>query len=185
MDKICIVKRRKRIGELGYQEGAPIEGKPIAQPELASVSCAFINSASGIRIQDSMPSAMPGNIDQKVSLQLNPLGHGAFDGNGSLQQVQPCESDVEAVDNEGRYVFNFLFKKVHDVRMLSSKDVCIMLKVSRRFLSQLVKLGKIDSYKLGRLRRFLLDDILTYLGENKDKPAIARTQKMRRLDQRD
>jgi len=166
MDKICIVKRRKRFGELAYRDAAGVEDTAVVdQPQLADISCVLINGASGVKLQDVLPSSMPGNIDQKVSIQLNPLGRC-----GQISSSETCGSEVVTGDQEGKYVFNFLFKKVHDVRMLSSKDVCIMLKISRRFLTKLVSSGKIDSYKIGRLRRFLLDDILTYLGENKEAP---------------
>jgi excisionase family DNA binding protein len=185
MDKICIVKRRKRIGELAYQEAVGASDSALARPELENVSCAFVNGASGVRIQDSLPSAMPGNIDQKLSVQLSPFSPRTLERCGSMQPAEAYDPEVLARGNEGKYVFNFLFKKVHDVRMLSPKDVCIMLKVSRCFLTNLVRLGKIDSYKLGRLRRFLLDDILTYLGENKDTPETAHSPKMRKTDQRD
>lgn len=185
MDKICIVKRRKRIGELAYLETSGAEDRMVDHPQLEDVSCAFINGAPGVRIQDAVPSAIPGNIDQKLSVQLNPHSPRTFERCGSLQSAEPYKAEAMAGDNEGKYVFNFLFKKVYDVRMLSPKDVCIMLKVSRRFLTKLVSSGKIDSYRLGRLRRFLLDDILTYLGENRETPAIMRTPKMKNTDQRD
>lgn len=185
MDKICIVKRRKRIGELAYQETAGVEDGIVDQPQLADVSCAFVNGASGVRIQDSLPSPIPGNIDQRLSVQLNPLSPRTFERCGPLPSAETYSPEVITGENDGKYVFNFLFKKVHDVRMLSPKDVCLMLKVSRRFLTKLVSSGKIESYKLGRLRRFLLDDILTYLGKNKETPAIARSPKMRKIEQRD
>lgn len=166
MDKICIVKRRKRYGELAYRDVAGVEDTVVVdQPQLADISCMFINGASGVRLQDVLPSPIPGNIDQKVSVQLNPVSRC-----GQISSSETYGSEVAAGDQKGKYVFNFLFKQVHDVRMLSSKDVCIMLKISKRFLAKLVSSGKIDSYKIGRLRRFLLDDILTYLGENKETP---------------
>lgn len=185
MDKICIVKRRKRVGESVYREAVGTEESIMDQPQLADVSCAFVNGVSGVRLQDSLPSPMPGNIDQRLSVQLNPLSPRALERCGQMTALQNCRPEVVTGDQEGKYVFNFLFKKVHDVRMLSPKDVCIMLKISRRFLSKLVSSGKIDSYKLGRLRRFLLDDILTYLGENKEMPGTAGSPKMRRIEQRD
>lgn len=173
MDKICIVKRRKGFGESACRDAAAVEERITDQPRLADISCVFINGTSGVRLQDALPSAMPGNIDQKVSVQLNPLNSQGFERCGQASSAETYRPEVISGDQDGKYVFNFLFKKVHDVRMLSPKDVCIMLKISRRFLTKLVSSGKIDSYKIGRLRRFLLDDILTYLGENKETPAIA------------
>jgi excisionase family DNA binding protein len=40
-----------------------------------------------------------------------------------------------------------------------------MLQISRSFLRKLVKNGTIKSYKIGKLRRFLLEDILDYLSQ--------------------
>jgi excisionase family DNA binding protein len=185
MDKICIVKRRKSLGGLAYREAAGAEESIIDQPQLADISCSFINGASGVRVQDSSPSPVPGNIDQKLSVQLNPLSPRVLERRDQITPPENYRPEIVSGDQEGKYVFNFLFKKVHDVRMLSPKDVCVMLKISRRFLSKLVSSGKIESYKLGRLRRFLLDDILTYLGEHKETTVAAISQKMRKIDKRD
>ncbi len=184
MDKICIVKRRKGTGELAYPDTVGVDGSIADQPQLANVSCAFIAGSSGVRIQDSLPSPMPGKVDQMLSVQLNPLGHRALEQCGQMTSAEAYRPKMIS-DQEGKYTFNFLFKQIHDVRMLSPKDVCIMLKISRRFLSKLVSAGKIDTYKLGRLRRFLLDDILTYLAENREAPATAGPPPMRKIDQRD
>lgn len=50
--------------------------------------------------------------------------------------------------------------------MLDSKGVCQMLQVSRSFLSRLIRTEQIKSYKMGRLRRFLLEDVLEYLSQS-------------------
>jgi excisionase family DNA binding protein len=44
-----------------------------------------------------------------------------------------------------------------------------MLQVSSGFLMKLVKGKKLKSYKLSRLRRFSLEDILNYLTENNEE----------------
>mgnify|MGYP000501242362 CR=1 FL=1 len=185
MDKICIVKRRKQLGEPTRRDTEGMTERVLDQPEVTDISCSFINGASGVRIQNPGPSPTPGNIDQRLSIQLNPLNARAAERCSPLPSAESYSPEIVTGDHEGRYVFNFLFKKVHDVRLLSPKDVCVMLKVSRRFLAKLVSSGKIESYKLGRLRRFLLDDILTYLGENKVTPAMARPTQVRRIDQGD
>jgi len=41
-----------------------------------------------------------------------------------------------------------------------------MLQISKSFLQKLVNEKKINSYKLGRRRRFLLEDILEYLSND-------------------
>jgi len=52
--------------------------------------------------------------------------------------------------------------------MLKSEHVCQMLQISRSLLMNLVKSRKIRSYKIGRLRRFLLEDILDYLSKSEE-----------------
>ena len=52
------------------------------------------------------------------------------------------------------------------MKMLTSSDVRDMLQVSRAFLTKLVRVGKLKSYKIGRLRRFSLEDILALLSES-------------------
>ncbi|MCE5212327.1 MAG: helix-turn-helix domain-containing protein, partial [Deltaproteobacteria bacterium] len=52
------------------------------------------------------------------------------------------------------------------VRMLAPNQVCQMLQVSRSFLQKIIHENRIKSYKLGRMRRFLLEDILEYLSND-------------------
>jgi excisionase family DNA binding protein len=68
---------------------------------------------------------------------------------------------------DGQIVFNIHLKQIQRADMLDSKKVCHMLQVSRSFLSKLVKAEQIKSYKIGKLRRFLLEDILEYLSQGK------------------
>jgi len=43
-----------------------------------------------------------------------------------------------------------------------------MLQISKSFLQKLVNEKKLNSYKLGRMRRFLLEDILEYLSNDEE-----------------
>ena len=67
---------------------------------------------------------------------------------------------------DGQLAINFHFNDSLLLRMLSPSQVCQMLQVSRSFLQKLVHEKKINSYKLGRMRRFLLEDILEYLSND-------------------
>jgi len=67
---------------------------------------------------------------------------------------------------DGRLSLNYRFNDSLQVRMLASKQVCQMLQVSRSFLQKLIHEKKIKSYKLGRIRRFLLEDVLEYLSND-------------------
>ena len=67
---------------------------------------------------------------------------------------------------DGRLCFNYRFKDSLMVRMLAPNQVCQMLQVSRSFLQKIVHENKLKSYKLGKMRRFLLEDILEYLSSD-------------------
>jgi excisionase family DNA binding protein len=67
---------------------------------------------------------------------------------------------------EGQLAVNFRFNDSLILRMLAPNQVCQMLQVSRSFLQKLIHENKIKSYKLGRMRRFLLEDILEYLSND-------------------
>lgn len=71
-------------------------------------------------------------------------------------------------DEEGKIIFNFHFKPIYTIEMLSSKQVCEMLQVSRKYIAKLVKTEQLKSYKLGRRRRFTLEDILDYINKNRE-----------------
>jgi excisionase family DNA binding protein len=67
---------------------------------------------------------------------------------------------------DGRISLNYRFTDSLLLRMLAPNQVCQMLQVSRSFLQKLVHENKVKSYKLGRMRRFLLEDILEYLSND-------------------
>ena len=72
------------------------------------------------------------------------------------------------VIEDGRIVFNFRVKTDDTLKMLTVRQVGQMLQVSKSFLIRLVKAKKIKSYKFGRLRRFLLTDVIDYLSFSED-----------------
>jgi excisionase family DNA binding protein len=67
---------------------------------------------------------------------------------------------------DGRISLNYHFNDSLLLRMLSSNQVCQMLQISRSFLRKIINEKKLNSYKLGRMRRFLLEDILEYLSND-------------------
>jgi excisionase family DNA binding protein len=72
------------------------------------------------------------------------------------------------VIEDGRIVFNFRLKTDETLKMLTVSQVGQMLQISKSFLIRLVKEKKIKSYKFGRLRRFLLSDVIDYLAHSED-----------------
>lgn len=67
---------------------------------------------------------------------------------------------------DGRISLNYHFNDSMVLRMLSPNQVCQMLQISRSFLQKIINEKKLNSYKLGRMRRFLLEDILEYLSSD-------------------
>jgi excisionase family DNA binding protein len=76
------------------------------------------------------------------------------------------------VIEDGRIVFNFRLKTDETLKMLTVSQVGQMLQISSSFLIRLVKAKKIKSYKFGRLRRFLLTDVIDYLSFSEDQVGL-------------
>jgi excisionase family DNA binding protein len=62
--------------------------------------------------------------------------------------------------------------------LLTMEQVGQMLQVSKSFLLRLVRGKRIRSYKFGRLRRFLLTDVIDYLSSSEDQ--VPMKQKIKR-----
>jgi len=73
---------------------------------------------------------------------------------------------------DGRISLNYHFNDSMVLRMLSPNQVCQMLQISRSFLQKIINEKKLNSYKLGRMRRFLLEDILEYLSNDMEIPQL-------------
>ena len=76
------------------------------------------------------------------------------------------------VIENGRIVFNFRLKTDETLKMLTVSQVGQMLQISKSFVIRLVKAKKIRSYKFGRLRRFLLTDVIDYLSFSEDRVVL-------------
>ena len=81
------------------------------------------------------------------------------------------------VIEDGRIVFNFRLKTDETLKMLTVTQVGQMLQISRSFLIRLVKAKKLKSYKFGRLRRFLLTDVIDYLSFSEDPIVLPKKNK--------
>jgi len=58
------------------------------------------------------------------------------------------------INSDGQLALNFRYNESILLRMLCADQVCQMLQISKSFLQKLVNEKKINSYKLGRRRRF-------------------------------
>jgi len=82
------------------------------------------------------------------------------------------------VIEDGRIVFNFRLKTDDTLKMLTVSQVSQMLQISKSFLLRLVKARGIKSYKFGRLRRFLLTDVIDYLSFSEDQGVLPKKNKL-------
>jgi excisionase family DNA binding protein len=121
-----------------------------------------------------------GVLDMALNLDLAP-GDSKFIPLEALEQ-EPLKvlrgiSVERAVIENGRIVFNFRIKTDDTLKMLTVTQVGQMLQISKSFLLRLVKAKKIKSYKFGRLRRFLLTDVIDYLSFSEDQVVLAKKTK--------
>lgn len=156
MEKICIAKRRRRdlfidrekAGErrvTGMRMHLPL------QPEQGR--------------NDSRDSA------RTISIDLTPEQSKMIRSCDDLSPGRTCVVNLETAQTDGGHViFNFRLVPLYGGRMLNSLDVCTMLQISRWSLRKLVRTSKMDSYRVGRLRRFLLEDVLHYLSHSREVP---------------
>jgi excisionase family DNA binding protein len=167
MEKLCIVRRRK-------QEAGP--GPGVAESLDYCVADGLKHKAIGVSNRVSLAWEYPlrGDLaapdDQKLSIELTPTQADVVKSHAYFKLLLGGGTGGSSVgverSEDGEIVFNFYFKQVNLSKMLTSSDVCNMLQVSKTFLNRLIKAGKLKSYKIGRLRRFALEDILTHLGES-------------------
>ncbi len=169
MGKICIVKRRKREEQAG---SGPSDGADLYMLERHDFE--GLKSPDGSPLSWSHPllDGLSDPEDHKFSLELTPAQTEVVRSHSCFKLLLGAEADGSGVNlertEEGNVVFNFYFRQVYFAKMLTSADVCSMLQISKAFLSRLVRDGELKSYKIGRLRRFSLEDILAHLGEDRE-----------------
>jgi len=115
----------------------------------------------------------PADKDNQVfTFNLTPQQQELVKSSSHIKTLMDKAADNPALDvqqrEDGHIVFKFNLEKMETVKMLKSEHVCQMLQISKSLLARLVREKKIKSYKVGRLRRFSLEDILAYLTENED-----------------
>ncbi len=157
MEKICIVKRRNAISN-----------------ELRKENTYALTNYRGIHSEENYVFEEPNeNKNHDLSFNLTSEQSELIRSNHRIKSLINGEANSFVLnmqkEENGQTVFNFDFGEPDTVKLLKTKEVCHMLQVSSGFLMKLVKGRKLKSYKLGRLRRFSLEDILNYLTENNEK----------------
>ncbi len=174
MEKFSIVKRRRketlepfggRLSRIGIQV--------LPEKELIEIPSSVLKrSSSNIEEEVTTLDESDEDIDETISIDLTPDQYELVKSSRYVEYFLNGNSSGVSLDmqkrRDGQIIFNFQFKKVETVKMLKSGHVCQMLQISNSSLMKLVKSKKIKSYKIGRLRRFLLQDILDYLSRSEE-----------------
>jgi excisionase family DNA binding protein len=174
MEKISIVRRRKDGAFEPCGEQHPGIGSHLLhRQELIEIPSNVLNQDCKYMMKEThTPEAPVPDINDAISVNLTPEQYDLVKSNRYVKYFLNGDTNGVSLDiqkhTEGQIVFNFQFKKVDIVRMLKAKHVCQMLQISNSMLMSLVKSKKIRSYKVGRLRRFLLQDVLDYLSRSEE-----------------
>jgi excisionase family DNA binding protein len=170
MDKICIVKLRKKMGhavEPGGSFRSHRSGASTTNELPVLVSEQFrIPAVHDERYRSERDGVA---MDRTVGLTLTEQQMNALGSNPHLMSLLNGKftGGIETIEHQGEHlVIQFQFASMIPFRLLKSSEVLQMLRISRNYLSKIVNEGKLKSYKIGKLRRFLLNDILSYLHDN-------------------
>ena len=173
MEKFSIVKRRRK------ESLEPFGGRPsgigiqfLPEKELIEIPSSVLRSSSNIEKEATILDESDEDIDETISIDLTPDQYELVKSSRYVKYFLNGDSSGVSLDmqkrGDGQIIFNFQFRKVETVKMLKSVHVCQMLQISNSSLMKLVKSKKMKSYKIGRLRRFLLQDILDYLSRSEE-----------------
>ncbi len=177
MEKLCIVKRRSKPAQQGEdstaalvsEEKVAIQEQGIRElPQVPRVEpVADINISDGDHL---IFKEVAGNEEQIFSIELTPQQSRVVQSMNCIKDLlsgkhHGVKMSMEET-NDGKTAFNFHFKPVYTTRMLNTRDVALMLQISNSMLYRLIKEKEIKSYKVGQLRRFLLEDVVQYLSNS-------------------
>ncbi len=93
-----------------------------------------------------------------LSIKLTPEQAGVVRSNRQFQQLYGDETQA--------IIFNLHLPDALPPRLLDPGELSEMLGVSRRTVLKLTRSGVLKSYKIGRLRRFSVEDAIEYLSRS-------------------
>ena len=168
MEKICIVKLRKHLTRPSEvirdqrQEGSGRENPH----ETKNLSCnrERKDGWSGIDRGDDVSGKGKDRASRSVTLALTEEQTRSLRSNRFIQEIARDAHGFEGTGpGSAPVVLQLQFAAIPPLRMLRPQEVTHMLGISRSLLNRLVKRGELPGYKIGRVRRYKLDDILSYL----------------------
>jgi excisionase family DNA binding protein len=172
MNKICIVKLRKKMEDA--EEPAQTYGSRACEAGAVNGSPSLAHERTGMQQTHAEGARLNGSgagRDEKVTLTLTEQQMRTLGSNPHLMSLIGGEftgSPSSTGRDAAPLVIQFQFAATMPLQMLKTGEVIGMLRISKNYLGKMIREGNLKSYKIGKLRRFLLDDILSYLSENCD-----------------
>jgi excisionase family DNA binding protein len=170
MEKVCIVKRRQQYA----QEEAKCtvqDSQNVTLPPGIEVSGTVVDNRHEFPGEKTVEECFD-NSRHVVSITMTQEQSNLLQKSEYIKDLLDEKKNDPILDvklnNEGRIILKLHLNNSLSLRMLRCDQVCQMLQISRSFLQKLIHENKLKSYKIGRLRRFLLEDILEFL-LNKEK----------------
>jgi excisionase family DNA binding protein len=175
MEKLCIVKRRSRPTEQREYSTTTIvsqEQETVVQEqdvqEIANDQVPEKADSFNVHDGDTLIfKEVAGEEEQIFSIQLTSQQSQVVQSMNCIKDLLSGKHHGVKMSMEqtgdGKTAFNFHFKPVYTTRMLNAQDVAVMLQISKSMLYRLVNEKNLKSYKVGKLRRFLLEDVVAYL----------------------
>jgi len=175
MEKLCIVKRRSRPTEQREYSTTTIvsqEQETVVQEqdvhEIANDQLPEKADSFNVHDGDTLIfKEVAGEEEQIFSIQLTSQQSQVVQSMNCIKDLLSGKHHGVKMSMEqtgdGKTAFNFHFKPVYTTRMLNAQDVAVMLQISKSMLYRLVNEKNLKSYKVGKLRRFLLEDVVAYL----------------------
>ncbi len=169
MDKICIVKLRKKmtnpamLGQECGQGNRAVEGQPVSGPP---IPVAEGPGMCGVHDRQGMAEREKDAGDRTVSLMLTPEQMRVLQSNPNILPVfngAAAKGFATTTQMDETIVFKFSFEPTPPVRLLKMGEVVQMLNISKGYLRKIIRQGELKSYKFGRLRRIMFEDVLSYL----------------------
>jgi excisionase family DNA binding protein len=178
MEKICIVKRRQQYSHL--QDKQSLQDKKTLPVKFDDLKGRIKTEESKLFFEQKTVEEFNNDSDSVVSITMTEEQTKMLQTSEYIKDllngtIKDHSFDIER-DTYGRFMLNFRIKEAPLLKMLSSAQVCEMLQIGRSLLMRLIHEEKIKSYKIGRLRRFLWEDILTYLLSNEELAQWNRTE---------
>jgi excisionase family DNA binding protein len=172
MEKICIVKRRREHARLEVKvTPAPPDNHSDTLPSKVAKSDTAADNQSRLSHKKIVEEFMD-DSSSVISIIMTKEQSALLQQSEYIKELLGgAKKDPSLnikIDPDGQLALNFRYNESILLRMLCSNQVCQMLQISKSFLQKLVNEKKLNSYKLGRMRRFLLEDILEYLSNDEE-----------------